>query len=119
MRNTRIRLTLRPEQDGAKHLRTQYGDRLVCVRYRYDEQQQRRFKTVELIVDEGVWTPPRRPPAPDRMVEVRVALPEAAMRQRVKSAGGQWDSRRRVWKLRYDRAVALGLTTRIVEEKNL
>jgi hypothetical protein len=53
MHNTRIRLTLHPEQDGAKHLRTQYGDRSVCVCYRYDEQRQKRFKTVESIVDEG------------------------------------------------------------------
>ena len=30
MANVRIRLTLRPDQDGAKGLRAQYGDRLVC-----------------------------------------------------------------------------------------
>ena len=35
MHGTRIRLTLHPDQDGAKGLRAEYGERLVCVRYRY------------------------------------------------------------------------------------
>jgi hypothetical protein len=38
MHSTRIRLTLHPDRDGAKNLRAEYGDRLVCVRYRYDAQ---------------------------------------------------------------------------------
>jgi hypothetical protein len=48
----RIRLTLHPHQRGAKQLLAQYGDRLVCVRYRYDESRKKRFKTVEVIVEE-------------------------------------------------------------------
>jgi len=44
----RTRLTLRPGQDGAKQMQAQYGDRLVCVRYRYDDRRQKRFKTVEV-----------------------------------------------------------------------
>ncbi len=40
---------------------------------------------------------------------VQVGAPETAMRQRVKRAGGQWDVQQQVWKLRYDRAVALAL----------
>jgi len=47
MANARIRLTLHPNQDGVKGLRTQYGERLVCVRYRYDAHKQKRYKTVE------------------------------------------------------------------------
>jgi hypothetical protein len=42
--------TIRPGQRGAKKSMAQYGDRLVCVRYRQDEQRKKRFKTVELIV---------------------------------------------------------------------
>ena len=53
----RTRLTLHPGQDGAKRMQAQYGDRLVCVRYRYDERRQKRFKTVELIVEESDWAP--------------------------------------------------------------
>ncbi len=114
MHSTRIRLTLPPDQDGAKNLRAEYGDRLVCVRYRYDAQNKKRYKTVELVVAEGAWTPPLPSPSPDQVVEMRVAAPETALRHQAKSADGQWDARRRVWKLRYDRAVALGGTKRIV-----
>ena len=53
-------LHLKPDQKGAKQLLAQYGDRLVCVRYCYDAQQKRRFKTVELIVAEREWDPPRQ-----------------------------------------------------------
>ena len=34
-----------------------YGDRLVCVRYRYDAQRTMRLKTVEIIVAERDWQP--------------------------------------------------------------
>ena len=97
---------------------SQYGDRLVCVRYWYDAQKQKRYKTVELMVAEENWTPPASLPAPEQVVAVRVSAPEAAARQQVKSAGGQWDVRRHVRKLRYDRTVALGLSKRIVETKS-
>ena len=48
----RTRLTLRPGQRGTRKLLTRYGDRLVCVRYRYDERRKKRYETVELIVEE-------------------------------------------------------------------
>ena len=35
----RTRLTLKPGQRGTKQLVAEYGDRLVCVRYRYDDKQ--------------------------------------------------------------------------------
>ncbi len=41
----RVRLHLKPGQKGTKQLVTQYGDRLVCVRYRYDAQRKKRLKT--------------------------------------------------------------------------
>ena len=45
-----IRLTLRPGMAGTKKLLARYGERLVCVRYRYDSAAGRRVKTAELIV---------------------------------------------------------------------
>jgi hypothetical protein len=111
----RTRLTLHPSQHGAKHLLAQYGERLVCVRYRYDEQRKKRFKTVELIVEESDWEPAGCQRAAESVVRVRIALPELEVRNQVKRAGGRWDPQRRVWELRYDRVVALGLADRIVE----
>ncbi|MGE0825803.1 MAG: hypothetical protein AB7G75_32925 [Candidatus Binatia bacterium] len=107
----RTRLTLQPHQDGAKQLQALYGDRLVRVRYRYDEQRKKRIKTVELIVEESNWEPLAYPlSAP---VGIRIGLPEGELRRRVKDAGGRWDSRRGLWVLRYDQVIALGLTDRI------
>lgn len=107
----RTRLTLQPHQDGAKHLLAQYGDRLVRVRYRYDEQRKRRIKTVELIVEESLWEPLPYPRS--AQVGVRVGLPESDVRRRVKDAGGKWDPQRGLWMLRYDQVIALGLVERI------
>lgn len=64
------RATLRPGQRGTKKLVTRFGDRLICVRYRYDSTRRKRFTTVELIVDESDWTasipiaPEAKPPGP-------------------------------------------------------
>ena len=114
--SSRVRLHLRPGQKGTKQLLAQYGDRLVCVRYRYDPQQKKRFKTVEFLVAEREWELPRPRFALDRIVGVRVAFADVAVRDRVKQAGGTWDPQRRLWALRYDRAIALGLDDRIVPD---
>ena len=73
------------------------------------------FKTVELIVAERDWQPPRPCLAPDRPISLRIAFAEVDLRRRVKQAGGRWNSDERVWQLPHDRAVALGLTERIVD----
>jgi len=114
-----IRSTVHPGQRGAKKLLTQYGDRLVCVRYRYDEQRQKRLKTVELIIEEEPWTPPAAAPPADVLVPVRLAWSEVTLRQQVKQVGGRWDPQRQVWEVRYAQAVALGLAERILDSESL
>ncbi|HJY82178.1 MAG TPA: hypothetical protein VKK81_13985 [Candidatus Binatia bacterium] len=115
----RIRSTVHPGHRGAKKELTQYGDRLVCVRYRYDEQRHRRLKTVELIVEEEAWTPFKPPPPADVLVPLRIAPAEVTLRQQVKQLGGRWDPRRQVWEVRYAQAVALGVAERILDSKGL
>lgn len=110
----RTRLTLHPNQDGARQLRDQYGDRLVCVRYRYDETKKRRWKTVELIIEESDWAPPTPQRQEDTIVALQVAAQEREVRQQVKAAGGKWNPRGVVWELPYGQVVVLGLTDRIV-----
>jgi hypothetical protein len=83
-----VRLHLKPGQKGTKHLLAQYGDRLICVRYRYDAQRKKRLKTVEILVAERDWDPPQPRTAPDHLVELRVAFADVVVRQRVKQAGG-------------------------------
>ena len=111
-----IRKTLQPQQDGAKKLLAQYGEQLVCVRYRYDDKRQKRFKTIEIVVEEEPWTPPQRPAPRERVVALRIAVTEGATRRQVKAAGGTWHPQQQVWHLRHDRVVALGLVSRIVNK---
>ena len=109
----RIGLNIKPGRSGTKKLVAQYGERLVCVRYRYDEKRKKRFKTVELIIEEVAWEPGRKPFKDHEMVGVRVGLQEKELQSKVRQAGGKWDAARKVWQIRYDRAVKLGLKSRI------
>ena len=112
----RTSTTVQPEHRGAKKFLAQYGDRLVCVRYRSDEQRRKRLKTIELIVEEWPWTPPPPRRTEDSVVSVKVVFSERVLRQQVKEAGGIWNPDQQAWELRYDRAIALGLRERILEE---
>ena len=116
LKNTmQTRLTLQPHQDGAKQLLAEYGEHLVCVRYWYDERRKRRLKTVDLIVEENDWEPQTRLSPDERLVHIKVSLPEVDLQRRAKAAGGKWDWQRQAWEIRYDQVRALGLTGRIVD----
>jgi hypothetical protein len=82
-----VRLHLRPGQKGTKQLLAQYGDRLICVRYRYDARRKKGLKTVELLVAErvGAATASLRP-RPDR----RVTDPLRRRRSPRPREGGWW-----------------------------
>jgi len=68
---------------------------------------------VELRVDEGPTVASR-----DRAVHVavRIAYDETALRLQAREAGGQWNPGRQSLGLPRDRAKALGLLKRVVEE---
>jgi hypothetical protein len=110
-----IRLTLSPGQKGTKKLLAQYGDQLVCVRYRYDQQRQKRIKTVELVIEETDWVPKPKGVTGRTLVGVRIGYSEMELRERVKHGGGRWNKVKRLWEIRYEGAKTLGLEERIVE----
>jgi hypothetical protein len=87
---------LKPGQKGTKRLFEQYGDRLLCVRYRYDEKRQVRIKTVEIIVSETPCNPPLRYREHD-IVNVIVPFANTALRDRLKAAGGRWNPEKKYW----------------------
>jgi len=71
----RVRSKLKPGRPGTRNLAEGYGDRLVCVRHRYDALKRR---------------------------------------EKVKAAGGRWDSERRVWHPAMEQVLQLGLDGRVV-----
>lgn len=91
---------------GTKRLAERFGDRLLCVRYRVDAQTQRRYTTVELLVDVASCRP-------HGDVLVQVAFGEAELRRRVKEAGGTWQQTEKLWRLPHAKAKELGLLDRI------
>jgi hypothetical protein len=106
------RRTLVPGQKGAKKYLDHYGEKLLCVRYRYDEQQRQRVTTVEIVVAESAWTPPSAPSVELVIVSLRVGLNALAIQRLVKQAGGKWHRPLQVWEISSDQAAALGLTER-------
>lgn len=120
MRPMEIRLTLRPGMAGTKKLLARYGERLVCVRYRYDRATGRRVKTAELIVQDVAWEGRARKPRRNDhdLVGVRVDWKESELRAAVKRAGGIWRPRQRLWEVSWDAVRALDLHSRVVEERS-
>jgi hypothetical protein len=106
---------LKPGHRGTKRLLAEYGDRLVCVRYRYDEEKQRKYKTVELIVEESAWQPRTKRLNNAAVVGVRVGVREVELQKKVRSAGGRWNPDEKFWELRYDKVAELGLLARLIK----
>lgn len=103
-----IGTTLRPGQKGTLALLKSYGEQLICVRYRYDKARGKRYKTVELIVEEQEWLPCEVIER-ERYVLVRLGHGESELRERVKTAGGFWDTEERAWVLPQAKVLELGL----------
>jgi len=97
----KIRARMSPGQKGTKRLVEKYGDALVCVRYRYDYQKRKQYKTVEIIVSESDWTPPPAKFADSTLVALKIGVKETSMQSQVKAVGGRWDMEKKVWIVPY------------------
>lgn len=114
--DTTVGTTLRPGQKGTRELLKSYGDQLVCVRYRYDKARGKRYKTVELIIDEQDWMPGVAIPA-DKRLPITVGYGETELREQIKAAGGFWNAEKRAWILSYRTILRMGLENRIIDEE--
>lgn len=97
----KARAKLKPGQHGTKKHVEEYGDALVCVRYRYDAQKRKQYKTVEIIVSESNWTPPTAKFPDSTLVALKIGAKETTTQSRVKSVGGRWDPNKKVWIVPY------------------
>ena len=114
--------TLKPGQKGTKRLAEKYGDRLVCVRYKTDQEIGRRYTTVELIEEESALQKDtksneiQQPTPGSHRIGLRVEYWEVDVREKIKAAGGIWRPRQKLWEMRYEDVIALGLESRVVED---
>jgi hypothetical protein len=99
---------------GTKKMVEQYGDSLICVRYRYDAEKKTRYKTVEIIIDKGFWDPEAGALKENKKVEIKVGYNETELRARVKAEGGTWNREKRVWELGFKKVKKLSLLNRII-----
>src|SRR5690606_16547363 len=117
MSDMEVLKTLRPGDNGTKRLTTRYGDRLICVRYRQDKTLNRRYTTVEIIVDEGPIEQNKiyrhAPEERALMVNIFIAPGDANTRARVLEAGGMYLPDCKLWSLSLGKVVKLGLIDRL------
>jgi hypothetical protein len=122
-----IRTVRKPGDKGTQALMQKYGERLVCIRYRYDPVRKKRLKTVELIVAERDWQPEEPHPQEERAtglgpkryytrrVGVLIGYQETELRKRIKAAGGMWDSSAKLWFVPEEEVRRLGLLQRVAK----
>jgi len=103
-----------PGQPGTKKLVQKYGKNLFCVRYRYDTHKGKRFKTVEIIIEEDEWNTNSQQVPANKIVNVRIGYEEKYYRQLVKPAGASWNPIEKTWELPYRTVLELGLKDRII-----
>jgi hypothetical protein len=93
----KTRTKVNPGQKGTKKLMSEYGDALVCVRYRYDVKKRKQFKTIEIIVGESDWTTPPPKFSERALVGIRIGFQEKSVQERAKALGARWDRGQRLW----------------------
>lgn len=111
-----VKATLLPGVHGTRYLPKEYSGQLVCVRYRYDKLEQKRYKTAEIIVAEKHWHPGVTS-YPDKRVFIRIGYGENTLRELVKQHGGYWNPGKKAWHLSYRKVVELGLEKCLIDKE--
>ncbi|MBN2361974.1 MAG: hypothetical protein JXR83_21160 [Deltaproteobacteria bacterium] len=110
--NLRAKKKIYPYQPGAKKLREKYGDRLYCVRYRYDKKRRLRYTTVELIIDKAPRNQIDNLNAP---FPVRIMRTEKELRCKLLQGGAYWDAENKCYFATLWLLDSLGIADRILE----
>ncbi len=115
-----VKTVRRPGERGTQKLLERFGKRLVCVRYCYDPVKRKKYKTVELIIQETDWVPDfvsptlKDLPRPRRL-GVQVGYHERNLREQVKAGGGRWSATEMLWWVLPAEVERLGLESRVVK----
>ena len=111
--------TIKPGMPGTRQFQKHWGDNLVAVRYRRNNNTL--YTTIEIVVDEREQSHPdislnavhafkRR-----QLVALPIAFEEGVLRATAKRSGAKWSAQRKVWVMPYRTAVALGVQNRVIE----
>ena len=92
------------------------GDKLICVRYKYDDTAKKRMTTFKLMVEQLDWQSQETFIPNNKNVQVKINYGEVELARQVKSLGGKWNREKKVWNLPYGSVQALGLAKRIVDQ---
>lgn len=106
---------LKPGQKGTRRLVEQYGESLLCVRYRYDVKRGVRLKTVEIIVEEKPDLSPRYKEGD--IVPISVSFEEIELREQLRALHARWDSQQKLWFVPYRLIQGTPLEKRIVAKQ--
>ena len=116
MMNTKRKIY--PGQPGTQKWTKKYGEDLVCIRYKYDSNANRKMITVELVVEEQEWQKNRNHIPENKMMAVQIEYGERELGLKVRSVGGTWNRKEKVWYLPWNAIKALGLQDRVVTFSN-
>lgn len=112
----KIQRKIKPGQPGTKQLVKKYGEKLLCVRYIYDPEEEMKYKTVELVEKADSWEPDEDRIPPNKTMHIKVEYGEKKIGKLVRSAGGEWNRKEKYWELPYREVKALGLEDRIIDD---
>ncbi|MCK5147165.1 hypothetical protein KAR48_10450 [bacterium] len=104
----------RPGEPGTIKLQRIYGDDLVCVRYKYDYKKKKRYKTIELLVDEKDWEPCSTDQYCYKRVYIKIGSHEMELQKNIKAAGAIWNAEKKAWKLAVQVVRDMDIEDRIV-----
>ena len=104
---------LKPGKPGTKKYEREFGDKLIYIRHKYNEFQNKKIVTVEIVVDTNDWYPDSKRIPHNKIMNIHVGYNEKHIRKMIKEAGAKWNPKKQVWQLPYNQIDALGLTGRI------
>ena len=89
--NLRIRhYSIRTEEAYINWIK-KYGQNLLCVRYKYDQNTQKKMITVELVADMQEWHKDLRRIPKNKIVPLKIKFGEVDLGIRVRALGGTWN----------------------------
>ena len=104
----RVAKKIKPSQRGAIKISRDYGDELLCVRYRENPDGTERLTTVELIV-QGVMIQKRDDP----IVVFKIKPGETDLQRLAQAKGATYDAKIHMWNLIRSEVIRMGLRNRI------